>query len=188
MSKLILFGDSITAGYMGGEITLILNQHIKRYLPNLEVINAGLPGDTTRGAVGRVGDHVVRYNPDVVTVFFGANDVADHSGINNQEYRQNLVYLINTIGADKMVLVGPPFMRRLLNESDRPYRRINEYNGIAKELAILNRIPFVDLFSVMQGESEPEVLWQADGLHFSKQGYLLLGRLLAEELKRRGIN
>ncbi|MGY3765724.1 SGNH/GDSL hydrolase family protein [Vagococcus vulneris] len=185
MRKIILFGDSITAGYYDGEMTLKLNDQIQRYFPDVEVINAGIPGDTTRRALARVQQHVIKYHPDVVTVFFGANDAADGSGIDEHEYRENLQTIIQDIGANKIVLVGPPLVRRIQHEDDRPFRRLNEYNGIAKELAILNQIPFVDLFSQMQEQINLDNLWQADGLHFSNQGYLLLGRLLASELRKR---
>lgn len=72
---LILFGDSLTAGYLDGEITDELTKRLAAVFPEVPVVNAGIPGDTTTGALIRLHDHVLRYDPKLVTVFFGANDV-----------------------------------------------------------------------------------------------------------------
>jgi len=53
MAKIILFGDSITAGYSKGKVTDQLTRRIKASFPAADVVNAGIPGETTREALLR---------------------------------------------------------------------------------------------------------------------------------------
>lgn len=70
VAKLFLFGDSITAGYYEQEITGLLTSRLQRALPEFQVVNAGMPGDTTNDGLARIADFILRYDPTYVTVFF----------------------------------------------------------------------------------------------------------------------
>lgn len=186
MKKIILFGDSITAGYKHGEINVILNDKIRHLLPyEAEIINAGIPGDTTSGAMKRVMDHVVGYEPDMVTVFFGTNDVAALSGISLAQYETNLMNLVEVIGSDRVILLGPPFANQVLYQQERPLLRLNQYNQAARRVAAYYELPYIDMLSVMTDAERPVDYLQADGLHFSTTGYDLLARVIVEQLKGR---
>ena len=61
MKKLILFGDSLLAGYIDGHATNIVTQGLQEKLPNFTIINNSVPGSTTempRGSVVAVGSNV----------------------------------------------------------------------------------------------------------------------------------
>ena len=184
MRKIILFGDSITAGYEDGITDFRLNEEIEEKYPDLEVINAGIPGDTTAGALLRVATHVLRYEPDLITIFFGANDVSILSGISIDTYEENLVALIKKIGAEKIILIGVPFANQVYYEKERPLSRIQAYNQRVEKIASKYHINYINLLDEMQ-RREPLTLIQEDGLHFSRLGYKLLGELINEEIRKK---
>jgi len=186
MKKIILFGDSITAGYQNGEIDIILNTKIQRLLnKEVEIINAGIPGDTSKGALGRYQDHVIAYEPDIVTIFFGANDVEKMSGISLAQYEENLAYLVEKIGAHKVVLIGPPYAHQMMYEKERPLIDLMQYNNAAQRVAKAYNTKFIDMLEEMIQSEDPTNYLQVDGLHFSEVGYDLLARLIVETIKER---
>ena len=185
MLKIILFGDSITAGYENGLTDFRLNELLESQNPDIKTINAGIPGDTTEGALKRVDAHVLKYQPDIVTVFFGANDVATYSGITKELYETNLRELIARIGEEKVILIGPPFARQGHYEAlERPLINIEEFNQKVQIIAEEKGVSYINLLEVML-EKEAEHYLQSDGLHFSMAGYQLLGDLIHEKIKEK---
>ena len=81
---IVAFGDSVTHGAVGqGEMDYenVYWNRLKRkiyakraYMP-VNVINAGIGGDTASRAVARMEKQVLAHNPDLVIVSFGLNDV-----------------------------------------------------------------------------------------------------------------
>ena len=81
---IVAFGDSVTHGAVaGGEInyhTVYWNRlkeklnAVRNYVP-VNVINAGIGGITAKGSLGRIESQVLKYEPDLVIVCFGLNDV-----------------------------------------------------------------------------------------------------------------
>lgn len=69
MIKMVLFGDSITAGYTKKEITAKLTCRMSEYFPKADIINAGIPGETTEDGLKRIEAHVLKYKPDIVVIF-----------------------------------------------------------------------------------------------------------------------
>ena len=67
MPKLICLGDSITANEKDPSGTLKLTPRLKQVLPNWTIINAGVAGDNTRGALKRLQNDVLNYRPDMVS-------------------------------------------------------------------------------------------------------------------------
>jgi ADP-ribose pyrophosphatase YjhB (NUDIX family)/lysophospholipase L1-like esterase len=60
-------------------------------------INAGLGGDTTRGLLQRFDEDVALYQPHVVFVTIGGNDSKPESGIDDDEFHDNLLELARQI-------------------------------------------------------------------------------------------
>jgi lysophospholipase L1-like esterase len=89
----VAFGDSVTHGAVAaGEMDYdsvywnrfrLMIQERYPYMP-VNVINAGIGGDSAPRALGRMEDQVLRHRPDLVIVCFGLNDVhralADYLG------------------------------------------------------------------------------------------------------------
>ncbi|HBM6538970.1 SGNH/GDSL hydrolase family protein [Vagococcus carniphilus] len=184
MKKIILFGDSITAGYENGLTDFRLNERIMAQVEDVEIINAGIPGDTTRGARARLNDHVLKYDPDIVTVFFGANDVSNVTGLSIEEYEENLDEIVKEIGISKVILIGVPFCDQTIYQSERPMDQLKVFNSVAQKLTTKYRLDYIDMLSEMQ-QVDPSIYLQRDGIHFSNEGYDLLGQLISQTINNR---
>lgn len=81
---IVAFGDSVTHGAVEiGEInyeTVYWNRlkkkinNLRSYMP-VNVINAGISGITAKQSLERMEKHVLSYNPDLIIICFGLNDV-----------------------------------------------------------------------------------------------------------------
>lgn len=69
--RIVCFGDSLTScGGEGGRYSDMLQQS----LPDCEVVNSGIGGDTLGGGLTRLEKSVLAFKPDYVIVELGAND------------------------------------------------------------------------------------------------------------------
>lgn len=182
---IILFGDSITAGYVAGEITDELTRRLAQLFPGEGFVNAGIPGDTTTGALGRLNDHVLRYDPKLVTVFFGANDVCPSCEVPLPLFEENLTTIVEEIGVEKVLLIGLPYVNPKRYDDERPDAAVLIYNKVVQRVADRYAIPFVSLFSEMQERAVAEGFYQVDGLHFSSAGYDYLAAKMSEGIKEK---
>lgn len=103
VSRVVCFGDSLTRGVGAGKG----NDYPSRLaeMTGLEVINSGVSGDTTAAGLARVEDDVLAYEPDVVLITLGGNDLKKRVGVDNA--RANLLRIIQQIqAAGSMVVLG----------------------------------------------------------------------------------
>lgn len=104
---IICFGDSLTFGTgasRGMDYPSQLSKMIGR-----EVINKGIPGDTTSTALRRLKRDVLSINPDIVLITLGGNDLKN--GISKRRAFGNLKQIIQAIqkqGA-KVIIGGLKF-------------------------------------------------------------------------------
>jgi len=69
--RIVCIGDSLTAcGGEGGHYS----DYLQAWLPNDEVINKGIGGDTLGGGRKRFEKDVLQLHPDVIVIELGAND------------------------------------------------------------------------------------------------------------------
>ena len=101
--KIVAFGDSLVEGYgastEGGFVTLLSRS------TGVSITNVGVSGDTTEGALARVGS-VVEANPDITLVLLGGNDALRKVPLEATE--KNLSTIIETLqkGNTHVVLLG----------------------------------------------------------------------------------
>nr|WP_320016583.1 arylesterase [uncultured Desulfobacter sp.] len=103
VSRIVCFGDSLTFGTgasEGRDYPSVLEG-----LTGVEVINAGVPGNTTENALKRVDEDVLAYEPDVVLITLGGNDLKNRVG--ESTAKANLTTIIQRIQASgAMVILG----------------------------------------------------------------------------------
>jgi len=75
---MVCLGDSITRGGRDGGYVGVVQHYIGAVLPEqkIEIINAGVDGDTTRNLLNRIDKDVFAHNPQLITVLVGVNDIA----------------------------------------------------------------------------------------------------------------
>ena len=74
--KILAFGDSLTAGYgldADQAYPEKLAMRLERKGYDIEMVNAGISGDTTTGGLNRL-KWTLKQNPDIVLLALGAND------------------------------------------------------------------------------------------------------------------
>ncbi|GMO58852.1 MAG: arylesterase [Termitinemataceae bacterium] len=110
-STIVCFGDSITSGY-GVEKTAAYPALLQD-LVKTSVINSGLEGDTAHDAIKRVKKDVLRYNPTVVIIEFGANDymnsVFKNCTVDVNEIQTSLRNIIKKINTNKTKIILAKF-------------------------------------------------------------------------------
>ena len=182
----VCLGDSIThAGYPA---------ELEKILP-IRVINAGVGGNTSRQGLARLEKDVLAHRPDVVLVFFGANDSRQdaptiHVPLN--EYEENLTRIIQRcqeIGAKVVLGTVPPI------DAEAYYQRHPKTNYVAvgglepwlakyREAALrvgeATRVPVLDLNQLLAGDAT----WRKpDGVHPTEEGNRRIAFLFAKEIR-----
>lgn len=189
MKKIVLFGDSITAGYFKEAVSPVLTNLIKESLEGLDLeevtlINAGMPGDTTVDGLKRLKKEVLQEKPDIVVLFFGANDCSVDRPVSVTQYGENLAKMIQEIGTEKVILISAPFIASG-RRPERPAEQVQQFVHKGKEIAVGYQVPLIDLYQAMTVNPGAEEFLQADGLHFSQFGYNLLAALIVKAIKGR---
>ncbi len=176
MTNIILFGDSILAGYRSGhETALITNACNKTGLGHF--VNASLPGATTLEALD-LWQKRVTSQADCVIVAFGTNDCSAIYGIPPEAYTHNLTSLVQQIGCQRVRLIGPSAVDPK-RAPDHTWERTHRFNEIAKKVAYDNKLPFLDLIAKMP-IAKLDLLLQNDGIHYTDVGNALLVKNLSD--------
>jgi acyl-CoA thioesterase I len=116
--KIVAFGDSLTAGYRlppSDAFPAVLAKALEARGHNVEILNAGVSGDTTAGGRERLAWSVPP-DSDAVILELGANDAL--RGLDPANARANLDWMLATLkaqGAD--VLLAGMYAPRSLGES-----------------------------------------------------------------------
>jgi lysophospholipase L1-like esterase len=100
---IVCFGDSLTYGTGAGpgmDYPSRLGEKLGR-----EIINAGVPGDTTASALNRLEEDVLSASPGLVLITLGGNDLKN--GVPAAEALANLIEIVETLQeSGARVIVG----------------------------------------------------------------------------------
>ena len=100
--KLMVFGDSLTAGYglpRGEAFPVKLQERLKQEGAEVEVLGQGVSGDTTAGGLSRI-EYALKKNPDYVILELGGNDML--RAIDPAVTRANLTKMLEILKARKI--------------------------------------------------------------------------------------
>jgi acyl-CoA thioesterase-1 len=172
----VFLGTSLTAG-LGLDPDLAYPALVQAKIDSAglryRVVNAGVSGETSAGALRRI-DWLLHDPPAVLVIETGANDAL--RGQNPDSVRANIQSIIDRARAiappPSIVLVG---MEALPNYGPLYARR---FRGIYPELAKQNRIPLIPF--LLAGVAGVDSLNQPDGLHPTAAGQ----RIVAETVWR----
>ena len=162
---IVAVGDSLTAGYRVAEdlaYPAILQQRLDRDGYNLEVINAGISGETSSGTLARL-EWILTLKPDIVILETGANDGL--RGIDPQLTRDNIDRIVTLLKAKGVVVVlaGMKMIKNLGKTFTDEFESL--YPAIAGKHGVI-LIPFF-----LEGVAADRQLNQADGIHPTEAGY-----------------
>jgi len=183
--RIVVLGDSLTAG-LGLPADEAFPAKLERALKAkglaIEVINAGVSGDTAAGGLARL-DWSVPEGTDAVILELGANDML--RGIDPKLTRQALEEIVRRLAARgvPVLLVGMRAAANLGNDYRRAFEAL--YSDLAGRYDLLLYPFFLD------GVAGEAGLNQSDGLHPTAAGVdAIVARILpkVEELVRRARN
>jgi acyl-CoA thioesterase-1 len=162
--KIVALGDSLTAGYQlpgSAAFPVQLERALKAKDIAVEVINAGVSGDTSAGGLARL-DWSVPEGTDAVILELGANDML--RGLDPAAARSALAEIVRRLKARRIevLLCG---MRSAPNLGP-DYGRA--FDAIYPELAAANDLILYPFF--LDGVMGDRAMMQADGLHPTAEG------------------
>lgn len=165
--RVLAFGDSLFTGYglkSGEGYPERLEAALRAKGINARIVNAGLSGDTTAGALQRLQftlDNQAK-QPDLVVISLGGNDML--RGLPASETKANLDAILSKLGErkTKVLLLG------MLAAPNLGPDYAGQFNPIYPALARKHGAALVPFF--LQAVIDKPELRQADHIHPTKQG------------------
>jgi len=177
IDKVLLFGDSVMAGYglpSDQRLSVVLENDLKKSGHEIKVINGSVSGSTSSGGLNRVDWTLSEPDIDLMILGLGANDML--RGIDPSETKKNLENIILT-AKDKnieIVLAGmyAPTTHGVNYKNDFD----NIYTSLSKKYD-LTLIPFL-----LEGVALNPELNQSDGIHPNYEGTLVVSKTIKETI------
>ncbi|GAB6904523.1 SGNH-hydrolase lipoprotein, lysophospholipase L1-like subgroup [Desulfosarcina cetonica] len=166
---IVAMGDSLTAG-LGVPPEEAYPAQLERRLQaaghHYRVINAGVSGETSSGALSRVDWVIESLSPDIVILETGANDGL--RGTDPSLLEANLDEIVTRLQAHhvRVILAGMLMLPNLGPDYTRAFARI--YPSIAEKHDLI----FIPFF--LEGVAGKRRLNQPDQLHPTAQGYTIV--------------
>jgi len=177
MDKIILFGDSLMAGYgLPNEkhLSIVLQNHLLNNGYNIEIINGSVSGSTSAGGLNRVVWSLSEPNIDLMILGLGANDML--RGISPTQTEKNLEKIIQ-ISKQKNIDV---ILAGMIAPTTHGFSYKKKFDGIYPSLAKkynLDLIPFL-----LEGVVLKPELNQDDGMHPNAKGILIISDTLEKSI------
>lgn len=165
MITLVAFGDSLTAGY-GLPVDEGFTPVLQRWLVEngagpVEVVNAGVSGDTTSGGLARL-DWSIGPEADAVLLELGANDAL--RGVAPDIARANLDAMLTRLGERGLpVLLAGMYAPRNWGDD-----YVAAFEGMYPDLSEKHGAPLYPFF--LEGVAGDPSLNQDDGIHPNADG------------------
>lgn len=160
-ARVLFLGDSLTAGY-GLAASEAYPSLLAEDLP-IEAVNAGVSGDTSAGALARLGWILGGDESyDIAVVALGANDML--RGLPVPAMRDNLSAIIKTLQAQdiRVILAGMRASPGMGTDYQQAFDAV--YPALASQYDVV-LVPFL-----LQGVAGIPQLNQSDGIHPTAEG------------------
>lgn len=135
--SLVVLGDSLSAGYgLSQEQTWVaeLDRRWDSSHPDINIINASISGETTRGGLSRLEDVLERHQPDALFIELGGNDGL--RGFDLNTVRSNLEQIIDKAKqqgikvALSQVMVPPNYGQRFAEQFRQVFKEVANEQGV----------------------------------------------------------
>lgn len=163
--SILLFGDSIVAGYGVVEensLPVKLEAYFREQEKNIKVINGGVSGDTTGGGSSRLEWTLKQHKPDVVIIALGGNDML--RGISPDIVKKNIAKMLAIVTKENIPVILSS-VKAPLNLGLDYAKQFNEiYPNLADEYDV-SLYPFF-----LEKIYMNRVMMQPDGIHPNANG------------------
>ena len=175
--RIVALGNSLTAGLgvpPNESYPTRLQRRLNQAGYNYQVINAGVSGDTTAGALRRL-DWLLKSQPHIMIIELGANDGLRGQPVKNiYENLRRIIQGLQQAGVT-VLLTGmkiPP---------NYGAEYTSQFSNIYAQLAEEFHVAFMPFF--LEGVAAHRALNQADGIHPTGEGYRIIMDNLFEILE-----
>lgn len=168
MKKIVAVGDSLTAGYGLDESAgypALLEKKLQADGYNYQVVNAGVSGETSSGALSRM-EWILTLDPDIVILETGANDGL--RGIEPQLTEKNIRRILQLL-KEKNVVTLLTGMKMVANLG---LAYVNRFDAVYPELAEEFDVLFMPFF--LEGVAMKRTMTLSDGIHPNAEGYKII--------------
>jgi acyl-CoA thioesterase-1 len=177
--KIVFLGDSLTAGF--GLLSeqaypaQIEKLFIAEGYDEVDIINAGISGDTTAGGLRRV-EGVLEPGVKVLVVALGGNDAL--RGLTTKETHDNLLQIIQTARGKglQVFLCGMEAPTNLGEDYRKNFRDL--FTQLLSESRGITFVPFL-----LEGVAANPALNLADGIHPNVEGARVIAQALYPKLR-----
>lgn len=166
--RLMVFGDSLVAGYgldQSDSFPAQLEARLQATGASVQVLNAGVSGDTTAGGLARL-DWALADRPDAVMVVLGGNDML--RGLEPSASRDNLDQILNRLTKLDIPVLLCGMLAPANLGADYQAEFDSLYPHLAQKYSQSHDVLFYPFF--LEGVALNPALNQPDGLHPNKQG------------------
>jgi lysophospholipase L1-like esterase len=181
-TKFLAFGDSITFGRCGPAPTECKGGYVPRlhellltryWRQSFTVTNVGISGE--RAAVGeaRLSSELNRYNPDVLLLMEGTNDLLAAPPTTNQALRalEDMVATAQSRGITVFIATVPPIAPGGPSASSIPL--VAPFNDAIKVMAARRGVRVVDIFTALNADIPR--YYSGNDVHPIAEGHKVMG-------------
>ncbi len=162
--RILALGDSLTQGYglpKGAEFPAKLEEALRAEGLDIDVINAGVSGDTSAGGLARL-DWSLADNPDAAIVELGGNDAL--RGLSPAEMEDNLDAILTRLGEEGI----PVLLAGILSPRNMGEGYAAEFDAVYPRVASRHGALLYPFF--LDGVALDPALMQPDGTHANEAG------------------
>ena len=175
--KLLILGDSISAGYGLKESenwVQLLENSLKLSGIELKIINSSISGDTTIGGLSRIENDLRKYNPNYVLVELGGNDAL--RGYPIEKIKSNLLKIIEA----SLAVGANPIIMQIRIPPNYGKNYVAAFESIYSEIAEEKNIPLLTF--LLEKVALDKSLMQLDGIHPNQKAQQIIANQVKEEL------
>lgn len=187
--RFVAIGDSFTEG-IGDEVEGIalkswVDHFVQLCVNDIEYANFAKRGLVTREIRSQQLEKALTFNPDLVSLIAGANDVLKGRW-NHYAYKEDMKCMIDTLsktGADIMIANLPDFTVRLPFSTEKKQvlkEQLLEANEVILSLSREHKLHHIDFWNHQLVNDN--TLWSKDFIHPNSKGYVKVAELIFSSL------
>ena len=175
-ARVLALGDSLTAGH--GAAPDEAWPALLAQLTGWQVVNEGVDGDTSAGALQRLRELLAVDPYDAVLIGIGGNDML--RGVSRQATKDNVVAIVRQAAAHT------PYVALIATPAPEPLRASV---GLLSDAAFYQEVAKAEkvlLIADVYASVLSDAALRSDRIHANAQGYAEMARQLADQLKAAG--
>jgi acyl-CoA thioesterase-1 len=173
IEKVVLFGDSLMAGYglpQEQHLSVVLESNFKKNGLNISVINGSVSGSTSSGGLNIAEWSLSEPGIDLIILGLGANDML--RGIKPAETEKNLEEIIKIANNKNIKIIIAGMVAPTTHGTE--YKK--DFDTIYPKLSKKYNLPLIPF--LLEGVALDSSLNQQDGIHPNKEGTTVISKTL----------